>query len=89
MMNNTILQSFAGFDDFLIYFGMSLVLLALFLAIYVRLTPYREFALIRDGNIAAAYSLSGSMLGFIIPLASAVEHSVNPVDMAVGVLLRS
>lgn len=83
MMNNTLLQSFAGFDDFLIYFGMSLVLLALFLAIYVRLTPYREFALIRDGNMAAAYSLSGSMLGFIIPLASAVEHSVNPVDMAV------
>ena len=53
MMNTQLLQSFAGFDDFLIYLGISLVMLAVFLAIYVRITPYREFALIREGNMAA------------------------------------
>ena len=83
MMNTQLLQSFAGFDDFLIYLGISLVMLAVFLAIYVRITPYREFALIREGNMAAAFSLSGAMLGFIVPLSSAVQHSVNLVDMAV------
>jgi putative membrane protein len=83
MLTHHLLQSFAGFDDFLIYLGISLALLGLFLAIYVRITPYREIALIREGNMAAAYSLSGAMLGFVVPLASAVEHSVNPVDMAV------
>jgi putative membrane protein len=74
--------SLSGFDDFLLYFGLSLVFVALFLAIYVRVTPYREIALIRQGNPAAAASLSGSLVGFVLPLASAVTHSVNPWDMA-------
>jgi putative membrane protein len=77
-----VFDSFAGFDDFLAYLGVSLTLLALFTAIYIRITPYAEFALIREGNMAASFSLSGSMLGFIVPLCAAVEHSVSLVDMA-------
>lgn len=73
--------SLAGFDDFLVYFGASLAFVAVYLAIYVHVTPYREFALIREGNAAAAASLSGSLLGFVLPLASAVIHSVNLWDM--------
>jgi putative membrane protein len=78
-----VFDSFAGFDDFLAYLGVSLVLLGLFIAIYIRITPYREIALIREGNMAASFSLSGAMLGFIVPLAAAVEHSVSLVDMAI------
>jgi putative membrane protein len=78
-----VFDSFAGFDAFLAYLAVSLVLLGLFLAIYIRITPYREIALIREGNMAASFSLSGSMLGFIVPLAAAVEHSVSLVDMAI------
>jgi len=73
----------AGFDDFLVYFAASIAMVALFLAIYVRVTPYREIALIREGNAAAAASLSGALLGFVLPLASAVSHSVNLADMAI------
>lgn len=78
---NSVLLSAGGIDDFLVYFALSLGLLALFLAIYIRVTPYREFALIRDGNVAASLSLSGALLGFVIPLASAVAHSVSVIDM--------
>ena len=78
-----VFDSFAGFDDFLVYLAVSLVLTALFIAIYVRVTPYREFALIREGNMAASFSLSGSLLGFVIPLAAAVRYSVSLVDMAI------
>ena len=78
-----VFDSFAGFDDFLVYLAVSLALLALFVAIYVRVTPYREFALIREGNMAASFSLSGALLGFVVPLAAAVQHSVNLVDMAI------
>jgi len=73
----------AGFDDFIVYFAASIALVALFLAVYVRVTPYRELALIRAGNTAAAASLSGALLGFVAPLASAVAHSVNLADMAI------
>jgi putative membrane protein len=78
-----VFDSFAGFDDFLVYLAASLALLALFIAIYVRITPYREIALIREGNMAASFSLSGAILGFVIPLAAAVQHSANLVDMLI------
>jgi len=83
MLRQAMFESFAGFDDFLVYLGVSLVYLAVFVAIYIRITPYRELQLIREGNMAASFSLSGAILGFIVPLASAVQHSVNLVDMAV------
>lgn len=82
-MRQEVFESFAGFDDFLVYLGVSLVLLAVFIAIYIRVTPYREMVLIREGNMAASFSLSGALLGFIVPLASAVTHSVNLVDMVI------
>lgn len=78
-----IMASFGGFDDFLLYLAISGVLLAAFVAIYVKITPYREVALIRENNMAAAFSLSGTLIGMVIPLANAVEYSVNPVDMAI------
>ena len=74
--------SLSGFDEFLAYFGLSIAFVAVFLTIYVRATPYPEIGLIRSGNPAAAASLSGSLLGFVLPLASAVIHSVNAWDMA-------
>ena len=82
-MGREVFESFAGFDDFLVYLGVSLAYLAAFVAIYIRITPYRELQLIREGNMAASFSLSGAILGFIVPLASAIQHSVNLVDMAV------
>jgi putative membrane protein len=74
--------SLAGLDDFVVYFALAVGYVAVFLAIYVRVTPYREFALIRAGNAAAAASLSGTLIGFVLPLASAVANSVNLLDMA-------
>lgn len=38
-------------------------------------------ALIREGNVAAAISLAGATLGFVLPLASAIAHSVGVIDM--------
>ena len=82
-----VFDSFAGFDDFLVYLALSLVLLAMFIAIYVRVTPYRELQLIREGNMAASFSLSGALLGFIVPLTAAVKYSVGIVDMAIWGLI--
>jgi putative membrane protein len=78
---STLWQSIAGLPNFLLYFALALVLLTIFVAIYVRVTSYRELVLIRGGNVAAAISLSGALIGFVLPLASAIAHSVNPVDM--------
>lgn len=76
-----LLQSITGFPPFIITLAAALVLLALFLAIYVRVTPYREIQLIREGNTAAAISLSGATLGFAIPLAQSAAQSGSLPDM--------
>ncbi|MBC7624549.1 MAG: DUF350 domain-containing protein [Aeromicrobium sp.] len=83
MARYQLLESFAGFDDFLVYLSIAAALLAVFVAIYVRITPYREIALIRDGNAAAAFSLSGTIIGMVLPLSSAVQNSVNLIDLGV------
>ncbi len=83
MAKYELLQSFSGFDEFLIYLAIAGVLLAVFIAIYVRITPYHEIALIRDGNMAAAFSLSGTIIGMVLPLSSAIRSSVNLIDLAV------
>jgi len=75
--------SLQGLDEFLACFGLCIGFVVLFLAIYIHITPYREIALIRQGNSAAAASLSGTLIGFVLPLASAVEHSVNAYDLAI------
>ena len=82
-----VFDSFAGFDDFIVYLGISLLLLYLFVWLYIRVTPWREMALIKNGNMAAAFSLCGSILGFIVPLTAAVKYSVNIVDMAIWGLI--
>ena len=33
--------------------------------------------------LAAAFSLSGALIGMVIPLANVVEYAVNPIDMAI------
>lgn len=80
-------QSLAGLPAFLVYFATGLGLLALFAMVYGWITPYRETALIRQGNVAASISLAGALVGFVLPLASAIAHSVNLLDMLVWAVI--
>jgi putative membrane protein len=74
-------QVLAGLPAFLLYFALGLLLLAAFLAIYIAVTPYKEIALIREGNAAAAISLGGATIGYVLPLSRAIAQSVSVVDM--------
>ncbi|MES2036257.1 MAG: DUF350 domain-containing protein [Pseudomonadota bacterium] len=70
-----------GLLAFFSHIAAAFVLLAIFVVVYIRITPYREIALIREGNIAAAASLSGAVLGYCTALASAIANSVSLIDM--------
>lgn len=63
------------FFTFAAYFGVAVILTALFVMIYVRTTPHDEFKLMRDGNGAAALGLTGALIGFVIPLAQVISVS--------------
>ena len=69
--------------SFLLYFGVALTFEAIFVALYVTITPHRELSLIRQGNGAASISLGGAVLGFTLPVGSVIAHSVDILHMAV------
>lgn len=66
---------------FLAYFAAAIGLAVAFLFLYVLITPHREFSLIKDGNTAAAAQLTGTFLGFTVPVAVVIGHSVSIPDM--------
>src|SRR5690606_2217464 len=69
-----------GLPNFLIFFVSAIVLLLLFKVTYSWLTPHAEMALIRANNTAAAMAFGGAIIGFALPLASAISQSVTFLD---------
>ena len=76
-----------AFPNFVRYVVVGFALAALFLWIYTLITPWREFALIRAGNSAAATALVGALLGFSLPLANTIAHSVSLTDVVLWALV--
>src|ERR1700742_3121813 len=69
--------------NFLVYLGTATLLLVAFMAAYIMATPQHEIALIRHGNVSAAVVFSGTLLGFALPMASALAHAVNLYDLLI------
>jgi putative membrane protein len=65
----------------------AVVLTLVYLAIYMWVTPHDEIKLIRDNNLAASLALAGSLIGFSLPLASAIAHSDALLDCAMWGLI--
>src|SRR5258708_32804538 len=78
-----VLQSLAGLPAFLVSFCTAIVAVVAYLFVYTRVTPHDEFQLIRDNDPAAAIALGLSLLGFVLPVVSAIAHSANVVDCLV------
>jgi putative membrane protein len=76
------IQAFTtGFPTTLLHAGVTLLILVLGAGIYILLTPHKEIRLIREGNVAAAVSLAGVMVGLSIPLAVSLNASTSMVEI--------
>ncbi len=82
-----VLQSLAGLPAFLAYFCTALVAVVLYLVVYTRITAHKEFDLIARNVPGAAVALGLSLLGFALPLASAMAHSQNLLDCAIWAVI--
>ena len=71
-----------GLADFATYFGIGLGFMLLYVVLYLYATPYREITLIRGDNLPAAVVLAGALLGFAVPLASALRVAHGLLDVA-------
>lgn len=74
----------AGFPNFLLYFSVSIVFVLAFKFVYIKLTPYDEWHLIKEEqNTAAAVALSGAFIGYCLAIAGAAKNSVSIIDFMV------
>lgn len=81
----------SGFQTGALAFLLAFVVAGLFTlafkVVYQIVTPYRERDLIRQGNTAAAIALVGALIGYVLPLASALSHTVTLVEFVAWALL--
>lgn len=61
----------------------------IFTALYRLITPHDEGKLIREGNVAAAVALGGAVLGYVIPLASALTQTHSLIEFAAWAALAA
>ncbi len=66
---------------FVTWFSVGAALLLVFGSVYLHVTPWAELRLIRSGNIAAAVSFSGALLGYAIVLGSVLSHATSRGDL--------
>jgi putative membrane protein len=78
-----VLSSLQGLPAFILYFCVATFAVAAYLFVYTRLTSYDEFALIRANVPGAAIALGLSLIGFSLPLGTAIAHASDLVDCAI------
>ena len=71
-----------GAAAFAVAFAAALAFTFAFKVLYQLATPHRERELIAAGNPAAAITLGGAVLGYVIPLATALTQTVNLWEFA-------
>ncbi len=74
---------------FVSYILGAAILFALFQFIYTRITPHKEFELIRSGNVAAAIALGGAIIGFAIPASNVIAYSISLLDFVVWAVIAA
>jgi putative membrane protein len=72
---------FAALTAFLAYLSVSTALLAAFIYIYAKATPYREFTLIAHDNVAVGIVFAGAVLGFTVPLVASIYYTRSLAEM--------
>lgn len=86
-MEPVLLSLWSGLPILLLHVVTTLLLLGIGVWVYEKVTPFREIELIRVGNLTAAVTFAGAILGIAIPLAFAMNASLGLLDLLVwGVL---
>jgi putative membrane protein len=73
----------SGLPILLLQFVICIVLLVAGVAVYTRVTPFRERELLREGNVAASTVFSGAVVALAIPLAALLATSDAILDIVV------
>ncbi len=77
------LVSITVLPDFLGFFVTGIILIVVFMAIYLFITPHKELELVRNGDSAAGFAFGGTLIGYALPVSKAVGEAPTVLDMLV------
>ena len=79
-----VLQSLiSGLPTLVVQFAAAAAVYVAGIAAYARLTPYHELDLVRNGNVAAAVTLGGALIGLALPVGATLARSLSVADILV------
>jgi len=78
-----LMHSLSTLPAFATYMALAIGMTVLFAILYTAITPHPEWTLLRQGNLSAALAFGGSLIGFVLPLGSAIAHSSSLPDCAI------
>jgi putative membrane protein len=79
-----VLQSLiSGLPTLVVQFAAAAAVYVAGIAVYARLTPYHELDLVRNGNVAAAVTLGGALIGLALPVGATLARSLSVADILV------
>ncbi|KAB0680158.1 DUF350 domain-containing protein [Aureimonas leprariae] len=64
-------------------FAVTLLLLVLGIGAYMAITPFHEWRLVREGNLAAGIVLAGTLIAIALPLGETLASSTVVLDIVV------
>lgn len=70
-----------------LYLAVAAAFVILFVIAYLAATRHDEIGLIRAGNTSAALALGGALMGFTLPLATAVAQASSLADLSLWAAL--
>lgn len=80
MTEAQMLATVGALQNFAVYFGTALGLVALYLVVYTLATAHHEFALIRQNVLSASLALGLSLIGYALPVSSAIVRAQSVLD---------
>src|SRR5437899_849490 len=82
-MENILPTLQSGLPVLLGQFAVTLLLLGVGTVVYMRVTPFNEPRLIREGSVAAGIMVLGTLIALSLPLAATLASSLVVLDVLV------
>ncbi|MFM2045416.1 MAG: inner membrane protein YjfL [Pseudomonadota bacterium] len=86
-MQSYLIESIAALPAYLAFLAVMVVLVLAFARLYLWVTPYHEFDLIKAGNTAASLSFTGALGGFGLALHSVANGTTVLADLVMWSLV--
>ena len=71
----------------IMHLAAALLIFAIGMTVYKKITPYHELQLIKDGNNAAGTALLGALIGMALPVAAALHSSLSVPDIVIWAVI--